>query len=169
REERRFILAPAGFLCHPNTARRGCAKQAEALGRAENTGDRRLRPRGDRGHYVCPRDGARLGTESLVPAFSQILATTKCHPREISELNLVQPARPPAWVRLLWRHFIIGVQVPACAKQSGGSEAWSSWLPFWDGCGLGDPLWQRGFTRSVGRSRRRSRCAARTASPPGWR
>src|SRR5208283_575004 len=61
--------------------------QAEALGRGENTGGRRLRLRGDGGHGVSSTERARLGTESSVPAFSQNLATTNCHRREISALE----------------------------------------------------------------------------------
>jgi len=56
----------------------------EVLGRGENTGDRRLRPRGAGGTWCFPqRDCGRLGTESSVPAFSRILARTKWYGCEI--------------------------------------------------------------------------------------
>ena len=49
--------------------------RADAVG--ENTGDRRLRPRGAGRLGVFARDDGRLETESSVPAFSRSVARTK--------------------------------------------------------------------------------------------
>jgi hypothetical protein len=67
---RRYYVAAGGWL-PAAPASVSLAGQAGVLAGGENTGDRRLRPRGAEGLGASAGNGGRLGTESSVPAFSR--------------------------------------------------------------------------------------------------